>query len=53
MPAFILSIVVGAIAGTFSRRRVTSAGKVPYGDSTCDADATVALGFLAPWVILG
>ncbi|WP_352739334.1 MFS transporter [Mesorhizobium sp. M0213] len=29
------------------------AGPVPYGNSTCDADASVALGFLAPWIILG
>ncbi|RWK66573.1 MFS transporter [Mesorhizobium sp.] len=53
LPAFILSVFVGAIADNFSRRRVMFAGRCLMVVASTMLTASVALGFLDPWMILG
>ncbi|RUV30390.1 MFS transporter [Mesorhizobium sp. M5C.F.Ca.IN.020.32.2.1] len=53
LPAFILSVFVGAIADNFSRRRVMFAGRSLMAIASAMLAALVALGFASPWMILG
>ncbi|MER9663918.1 MFS transporter [Mesorhizobium sp. M0159] len=53
LPAFILSVFVGAIADNFSRRRVMFAGWCLMAAASAMLTAVVALGFVDPWMILG
>ncbi|BAB52606.1 MFS transporter [Mesorhizobium japonicum] len=53
LPAFILSVFVGAIADNFSRRRVMFAGWCLMAIASAMLATSVALGFVAPWMILG
>ncbi|ESZ23978.1 hypothetical protein X733_32435 [Mesorhizobium sp. L2C067A000] len=53
LPAFILSVFVGAIADNFSRRRVMFAGWCLMAAASAMLTAVVTLGFVDPWMILG
>ncbi|BCH19139.1 MFS transporter [Mesorhizobium sp. L-2-11] len=53
LPAFILSVFVGAIADNFNRRRVMFAGRCIMVIASAMLTASVALGFVDPWMILG
>ncbi|RWK79822.1 MAG: MFS transporter [Mesorhizobium sp.] len=53
LPAFILSVFVGAIADNFNRRRVMFAGRCIMVIASAMLTASVALGFLDPLMILG
>ncbi|MER8996166.1 MFS transporter [Mesorhizobium sp. M0678] len=53
LPAFILSVFVGAIADNFNRRRVMFAGRCIMVIASAMLTAVVALGFAEPWMILG
>lgn len=53
LPAFILSVFVGAIADNFNRRRVMFAGRCIMAIASAMLTASVALGFIDPWMILG
>ncbi|MES0003430.1 MFS transporter [Mesorhizobium sp. M0051] len=53
LPAFILSVFVGAIADNFSRRKVMFAGWCLMAIASAMLAASVALGFVDPWMILG
>ncbi|MER8798858.1 MFS transporter [Mesorhizobium sp. M0984] len=53
LPAFILSVFVGAIADNFNRRGVMLAGRCIMAISSAMLTASVALGFVDPWMILG
>lgn len=53
LPAFILSVVAGAIADNFSRRRVMFAGRCLMVLASAMLTAVVALGLVDPWIILG
>ncbi|RUV47568.1 MFS transporter, partial [Mesorhizobium sp. M5C.F.Ca.IN.020.14.1.1] len=53
LPAFILSVFVGAIADNFNRRRVMFAGRCIMVVASAMLTAFVALGFVDPWMILG
>ncbi|TIO74082.1 MFS transporter [Mesorhizobium sp.] len=53
LPAFVLSVVAGAMADNFSRRRVMFAGRCLMGIASAMLTACVAFGFVDPWMILG
>lgn len=53
LPAFILSVFVGAIADNFSRRKVMFVGRCLMATASAMLTASVALGFADPWMILG
>ncbi|MFK0692111.1 MFS transporter [Mesorhizobium sp. IMUNJ 23033] len=53
LPAFILSVFVGAIADNFNRRKVMFAGRCIMVIASAMLTASVALGFVDPWMILG
>ncbi|RWK87205.1 MAG: MFS transporter [Mesorhizobium sp.] len=53
LPAFVLSVFVGAIADNFNRRKVMFAGRCIMAVASAMLTASVALGFVDPWMILG
>ncbi|TIY00705.1 MAG: MFS transporter, partial [Mesorhizobium sp.] len=53
LPAFFLSVFVGAIADNYNRRRVMFAGRCIMAIASAMLTASVALGFVDPWMILG
>ncbi|RWL06442.1 MFS transporter [Mesorhizobium sp.] len=53
LPVFILSVFAGAIADNFNRRRVMFAGRCIMAIASAMLTASVALGFVDPWMILG
>ncbi|MCF6115216.1 MFS transporter [Mesorhizobium muleiense] len=53
LPAFLLSVFVGAIADNFNHRRVMFAGRCIMVIASAMLTAAVALGFVDPWMILG
>ncbi|KLK90549.1 MFS transporter [Microvirga vignae] len=53
LPAFILSVLAGAIADNYSRRRVMVAGRCLMTIASATLTLSVALGFVDPWMILG
>lgn len=53
LPAFILSVFVGALADNFSRRRVMFVGRIIMAVASALLVVFVALGFADPWTILG
>ncbi|MBY3143180.1 MFS transporter [Rhizobium laguerreae] len=53
LPAFILSIVAGAVADNFSRRLVMIAGLSLIALASIVLSLSVGLGFVSPWLILG
>ncbi|WP_245269053.1 MFS transporter [Mesorhizobium sp. WSM2561] len=53
LPALILSLFAGAIADNFSRRRVMFAGRCLMATASAMLTASVVLGFVDPWMILG
>lgn len=53
LPGFILSAFAGAIADNFNRRRVMLAAQCLMTVASAMLTALIALGFAAPWVILG
>ncbi|ESY90487.1 hypothetical protein X741_27440 [Mesorhizobium sp. LNHC229A00] len=53
LPAFVLSVFAGALADNFSRRRVMFAGRCLMVTASAMLTASVALGFVSPWMILG
>ncbi|MDW9782911.1 MFS transporter [Sinorhizobium meliloti] len=53
LPAFILSIVAGAIADNFSRRSVMIAGLSLIALASIVLALSAGFGFVSPWLILG
>ncbi|MGX9576391.1 MFS transporter [Mesorhizobium sp. f-mel] len=53
LPAFMLSVFAGALADNFSRRRVMFAGRCLMVIASAMLTASVAVGFVDPWLILG
>ncbi len=53
LPAFILSIVAGAIADSFSRRSVMVAGLSLIALASIVLALSAGFGFVSPWLILG
>ncbi|MDX0840500.1 MFS transporter [Sinorhizobium medicae] len=53
LPAFLLSILAGAIADSFSRRGVMLAGHGLISLASLMLAISFALGFVSPWLILG
>jgi MFS family permease len=53
LPAFILSIVAGAVADNFSRRSVMIAGLSLIALASIVLSLSVGFGFVSPWLILG
>ncbi|MDK1493734.1 MFS transporter [Sinorhizobium sp. 7-81] len=53
LPAFILSIIAGAIADNFSRRSVMIAGLTLIAAASLMLAISAGLGFISPWLILG
>lgn len=53
LPAFLLSILAGAIADSLSRRGVMLAGHCLLALASATLAISVALGFVSPWLILG
>ncbi|MER9579107.1 MFS transporter [Mesorhizobium sp. M0400] len=53
LPAFVLSVFAGALADNFSRRRVMFAGRCLMVIASAMLTASVTLGFVSPWMILG
>lgn len=53
LPAFILSILAGAIADNLSRRGVMLTGRLLIAAGSAILTGFVAFGFIDPWVILG
>ncbi|WP_292592738.1 MFS transporter [Mesorhizobium sp.] len=53
LPAFILSVFVGAIADNLGRRGVMLVGRSLIVAASAVLSALVALGFADPWIILG
>ncbi|GLR59085.1 MFS transporter [Rhizobium indigoferae] len=53
LPAFILSIVAGAVADNFSRRSVMIAGLSLIALASIVLSLSVGFGFVGPWLILG
>ncbi|MBY3476210.1 MFS transporter [Rhizobium laguerreae] len=53
LPAFLLSILAGAIADSFGRRCVMLIGHRLIAFSSLMLAISVALGFVSPWLILG
>ncbi|TGR16717.1 MFS transporter, partial [Mesorhizobium sp. M1C.F.Ca.ET.196.01.1.1] len=49
LPAFILSVFVGAIADNFNRRKVMFAGRCIMVIASAMLATSVALGFVDPW----
>ncbi|AGS25245.1 MFS transporter [Rhizobium etli] len=52
LPAFILSIIAGAIADTYSRRSVMITGLSLIALASIALTVSAALGFVSPWLIL-
>lgn len=53
LPAFILSVFVGAIADNLGRRGVMLVGRSLIAAASAVLTALIALGFVDPWIILG
>ncbi|RWH92989.1 MAG: MFS transporter [Mesorhizobium sp.] len=53
LPVFFLSILAGAIADNFSRRRVMFAGHCLIALASTTLMISVGLGFVDPWLLLG
>ncbi|MBY5571611.1 MFS transporter [Rhizobium leguminosarum] len=53
LPAFILSIVAGAVADNFSRRLVMIAGLSLIALASIVLSLSTGFGFVSPWLILG
>ncbi|MFK4719259.1 MFS family permease [Bradyrhizobium niftali] len=53
LPTFILSVLAGAIADNFNRRRVMLAAQSLMAVASALLTTVIALGFLNPWIILG
>ncbi|RUV81760.1 MFS transporter [Mesorhizobium sp. M5C.F.Ca.IN.020.14.1.1] len=53
LPVFFLSILAGAIADNFSRRRVMFAGHCLIALASTTLMIAVGLGFVDPWLLLG
>jgi len=53
VPAFLLSILAGAVADSFSRRGVLLAGHCLIAFASMTLAISVGLGFVSPWLILG
>ena len=53
LPAFLLSILAGALADNFSRRVLMAIGQSLLALASIGLAITVALGWIDPWVILG
>ncbi|RWO20306.1 MFS transporter [Mesorhizobium sp.] len=53
LPVFLLSILAGAIADNFSRRRVMFAGHSLIALASTTLMISVGLGFVDPWLLLG
>ncbi|WP_036240927.1 MFS transporter [Mesorhizobium sp. STM 4661] len=53
LPVFLLSILAGAIADNFSRRRVMFAGHCLIASASTTLMISVGLGFVDPWLLLG
>jgi MFS family permease len=53
LPAFILSVFAGVLADNYSRRKVMFAGRCLMAVASAMLTASVAFGFVEPWMILG